>query len=287
MIGVRGLVLLLGLLLVTVLPACGAEVVPTPTPAPTATPTPTPTPTPTLTPTPAPVPTPTPPPTPTRTPDATGSPTTIEAPDADELLRDSAAAMAAVESFHFNVSGDLTASSQGAEIQVPISYIGDVETPDRTQGNLSLSVIVFVLEMDIITIGDVNYTSNQQAGEWEVSSDSVGIPNPADFARGGTPAVSEATYLGVEQRDSEDLYHLTGVAHLALVSGAGDDAPADIWIGVDDLLIREVALEAPVDLDALGFALGSVGLGGDGSAAISIKLSDYGKPVKIEAPIAE
>ncbi len=192
--------------------------------------------------------------------------------------------MAAADSFHFDVTGDLTASSQGAEITVPISYVGDVATPDRTRGNLSLSIIVFVLEMDIITIGDVTYTTNQQSGRWEESDESIGIPNPADFARGGMPAVSGATYVGVEERDGERLHHLRGVAQLALVAGAGSDAPADIWIGVDDLLIREVALEAPVDLDSLGFALGNVGLSGTGSAAISIKLSDYGKPVMIEAP---
>ncbi len=196
--------------------------------------------------------------------------------------------MARVESFHFEVTGDLTASNQGAEIQVPISYVGDVQTPDRTRGKLTLSVIVFVLEMDIITIGDVAYTTNPQSGQWEVSADGdLGIPNPADLAGGGSPAVSDATYVGVEERDGERLHRLEGIAQLAVVAGSGSEVSADIWIGVDDLLIREIALEAPVDLDALGLALGDVGLAGTGSAVLSIRLSDYGKPVTIEAPAVD
>ncbi|MQG68783.1 MAG: LppX_LprAFG lipoprotein [SAR202 cluster bacterium] len=287
----RRLAMWFGLLLLAMAPACGGGVDATPTPAPTATPTviptltPSPLPTPTRTPTPTPIPTPTlAPPTPTKTPAAVSAPAPVDLPDTDALLRDSANAMAAADSFHFDVSGDLTASNQGAELTVPISYVGDVVTPDRTRGNLSLSIIVFVLEMDIVTIGGVTYTTNQQSGRWEKSVEGVGIPNPADFARGGTPAVSDAVYVGVEERNGQGLHHLTGVAQLALVADGGAETPADIWIGVDDLLIREVALEAPVDLDSLGFALGDVGLSGTGSAAISIKLSDYGKPVTIEAP---
>jgi hypothetical protein len=44
-------------------------------------------------------------------------------------------------------------------------------------------------------------------------------------------------------------------------------------------------VEAPVDLDALGLTVGGTGLTGSGIAALSIRLSGYGEPVRIEAPI--
>ena len=265
--------------------ACGssAEVVPTPSPVPTATATPTATPVPTPTQVATPTSTPLPP---TRTPEVPSPAGAEQERDPGQLLRQSAEAMARVDSFHFEVSGRVNVSSGDAAAEIPISYVGDVQAPDRTRGKLVLSMLVFVLEMEIVTVGGVTYTTNPQSGEWGVSeSGTPGVPNPAGFIRGGAPLMALATYVGLESRGGERVHHLAGIARLDAFSDLEGETTADIWIGTEDLLVREVVVEAPVDLDALGLPVSAMGLTGSGVAALSIRLSGYGEPDRIEAPI--
>jgi len=194
--------------------------------------------------------------------------------------------MARVDSFHFDISGRINVSSGGAAAEIPISYVGEVQAPDRSRGKLTLSVMVFALEIDIVAVGGVTYTTNPQSGEWEVSVIGMpGIPNPAGFIRGGATLLSRATYVGREERGGEPVHHLAGIVSLDALADVEGEAAADIWIGTEDLLVREVAVEAPVDLEALGLAVGGAGLTGSGVAALSIRLSGYGEPVSIEAPV--
>ena len=168
---------------------------------------------------------------------------------------------------------------------MPLSYVGDVQVPDRTHGVVSLSVMVFALEIEIITIGDVTYTTNPQSGAWEISEGStLGIPNPADFSLGGEPPLADARYEGDEERDGYDVHKLSGAARISTLEDTSQESEATIWIGVDDLLLREITLQVEVSLDALGLPFGDIGLGDTGTVALSIKLSDFGKPVSIEAP---
>ena len=255
-----------------------------PTPLPTATATPVP-------PAPTPAPTPTPA-TPTATPrGAVGvAPSVANSVESlgihpDELLLKSSDAMSQVESFHFDVSGTFSVSTGQSSIEIPLSYVGDVQTPDKSHGLISLSVVVFALEMEIITIGAVTYTTNPESGAWEISEGGgLGIPNLADFSLGGKPPLSHARFLDKKNRDGVDVYKLVGTAQFGTLDAAGQESEATIWIGVDDLLLREITVQADVALDAMGLPVGDMGLGGTGTIGLSIKLSDFGKPVTIEAP---
>lgn len=264
------------------LAACGGdEPEPTPVPVPAAMPTPIPTPSP---PTPIPLPTATPV---IPTPMARTSSVSVSLNiDPNDLLQRSSEAMSKVGTFHFDVSGLFKISTGQTDVEVPLSYVGDVQVPDKTHGRISLSVIVFVLEMEIITVGDVTYTTNPQSGAWEISEGgAMGIPNPADFAQGGEPPLADAQYAGDEERDGHQVYRLTGLAQFGTLDSAGQQSKATIWIGTDDLLLREISLQAEISLDALGLPVGDLGLEGSGTVELSIKLSDFGKPVSIEAPI--
>jgi hypothetical protein len=205
---------------------------------------------------------------------------------AEDLLLKSSEAMSNVGSFHFEVTGTFSVSSGQAAIEVPLSYVGDVEVPDKSHGLVSLSVVVFALEMEIITIGDMTYTTNPESGAWEVSEGgALGIPNPADFSLGGEPPLADSRFLPNEFRDGRNVHTLTGTARFSTLDEATQESEATIWIGVDDLLLREISVQADVALDAMGLPVDDVGLGGAGTIALSIKLSDFGKPVDIEAPI--
>ena len=74
------------------------------------------------------------------------------------ILWESAEVMADVKSFHFDVTGQLELESSDSRISIPITYEGDSVAPNRTRARLTLSVIVFVLQMDIIMIGEEAWT---------------------------------------------------------------------------------------------------------------------------------
>ena len=287
MTSVRASIAALASLAISLALACGGspEAVPTPSPVPTATATPAPPPTATPVPTSTPLP-PTPLP-PAGTPSVPPPAGADGGRDPDELLRGSAEAMAQVDSFHFDVSGRISVSTGGAAAaEIPISYVGDVQAPDRTKGKLALSVFVFALEMEIVNVDGVTYTTNPQTGEWGVAeSGTPGVPNPAGLVRGGESLLTRATYIGLEVRDGVPVHHLAGIARLDELADVEDETTADVWIGTEDLLIREVEVEAPVDLEAFGLPAGGAGLTGSGVVALSIRLSGYGEPVSIEAPI--
>ena len=177
-------------------------------------------------------------------------------------------------------------SSGGAAIEVPLSYVGDVQVPDKSHGVISLSVLVFALEMEIITVGDVTYTTNPESGAWEISEGgALGIPNIADFAQGGEAPVVDAQYMGEEVRNGHNVHKLSGTAQFDTLEQAAQESEAIMWIGADDLLLREITFQAVVSLDGMGIPLGDAGPAGNGTIGLSVRLSDFGKPVSIEAPI--
>ena len=283
---------------VAVLAACGgpelaAPDVPTVTPVNTSTPEPPPTPTvtpvpPTATPVP---PTATPAP-PTMTPISQQprrsdslSPTPDR--DAEALLRRSAAAMVDVESAHFSVTGQLEIDSAGSEILVPFTYEGDYAAPDRTSGRLTLNLVVFLLEMDIVVIGDESWTTNPQTGVWEAFPPGVsGLLNPVALISGDQLALGDASVIGEEVLAGIPTLRLEGTAQLGGLVGV-DDAPAtvEVWTGVDDGLVHRVRYTGAADLDALGLRLADFGVAGEASVVLEMALSEFDEPVSIERPV--
>ena len=263
---------------------------PTPEPTPTFTPTPVPTPTPTPTPippTPTPTPTPTPiPPTPTPTSIPTPEPQAGPPPDAAEILAKSVDAMASVESFHFTTTGSLETTTSESEMTISVTFEGDSLSPDRTRARLTLGVSVFLLEIDIVTIGDDVYLTNPLTGEWEVTSaDEFGIPNPVLLVSGVFPTLSDMNMVGENQIGEVQTFHLSGSVMLEGVEMLGADLESvDIWLGVEDGLLYRISTQGLVNLDDLGLSLEDMGLGGEGVIELQIDLSNFNEPVEIEPP---
>ena len=300
-------IMLCALVLVAVVGCGGGQPEPasTSTPAPTATPTPAPTatptllPTPTLSPIPSATPTPTPIPIPTPTPPVlTATPSSVskdigqdsgtksEEIDAELVLSNSAEAMSEVGSFAFAVTGHLLVDSADGEVRIPLTYGGVSEAPGRSRGSLILNVFFFSLQIDLVIIGDTVWTTNQQVEVWEEApSDSIALPNPALLIGGDTPALSDPVTVGTEQVDGVETIHLRGVPQIDALSGLGEElAGADVWVGVEDLLVYRIVAGGEIDLDSLGLPLASAGLTGSAELSVDIRLSDFGTPVEIEPP---
>ncbi len=205
---------------------------------------------------------------------------------AEQILENSAEAMSHVESFAFDVTGDLLVDSTDSEVRIPIAYSGAAAAPDRTQGSLVLNVFFFSLQIDLIIIGDAVWTTNPQTEVWEEAlPGSIALPNPALLIGGDTPALADPVIAGPDMVDEVETLHLMGTPQIEALSGLGDEiASADVWIGAEDWLVYRIDAGGEIDLDALGLPLASAGITGTADLVLEIRLSDFGKPVEIEPP---
>ena len=271
--GILGLLVLL----VAIGAACTVvEPTATPTPTPTATPVPTPTPTPT------PIPTPTPFPTPTLTPMPTP-------PSPQAILDASTAAMETAGSFHFDMDMQMAVAVEdaGFSITIPLTLKGDFQAPDSIQAVISMSLLGFSFEIQMISIGDMTYMTNPETGEWEVTTDADSIAlftGPQEFLGADAFEIEGLVLVGKESLDGIRVYHLEGVAAPGVFGEAEGELQAVFWIGVGDSLIRQIVVEGELSLD--GGADPLFGGGGPGASTINLTMtfSDFGKDVTIVAP---
>ena len=207
--------------------------------------------------------------------------------DAEQVLANSAEAMSEVESFAFDVTGQLLVDSTDSEVRIPISYSGVSASPDSSQASLVVNVFFFSLQIDLVIIGDAVWTTNPQTEVWEKAEPgSIALPNPALLMGGGdTAALSDPVIVGPETLDGIETLHLTGTPQIEALSGLGDElASADVWIGAEDWLVYRIDAGGEIDLDALGLPLASAGITGTADLVLEIRLSDFGTAVEIEPP---
>ena len=195
-------------------------------------------------------------------------------------------AMAAVESFHFTTTGSLETTTSESEMTISITFEGDSLSPDRTSARLTLGVSVFLLEIEIVTIGANVYLTNPMTGEWETTSaDEFGIPNPVLLVSGVFPSLSDMNMVGEERIGEVPTYHLSGSVMLEGLEMLGADLESvDIWLGAEDGLLYRISTQGLANLDELGLSLEDMGLEGEGTITLQIDLSDFNEPIEIEPP---
>ena len=237
-----------------------------------------------------PAPTPTPSPMPTPTPMPTPVSAVLAAPSAPpgEILLASFVAMDAVGSFHFEMEAGVTAPDVGITTQIPLSLTGDFRAPDRMRAAATVSLGLFTVLSDIVIIGDTIYATDPQTGEWEVTSQpELLLFNPLDFVGSGAAGLgnfSELTLLGAEILLGVQVYHLSGRVPAESFGQLEGEAVAELWIAVEDSLVHQIRFEGQFPLDTIGAALGAGQLSGTAELEMTLRFSDFGKPVLVEPP---
>lgn len=233
---------------------------------------------------------PTPIPEPTDTPTPEPSPTP-ELKSAEEILDASNMAMDEVESFHFVMDMQLTMGGEGLSMEIPMSFEGDVQSPDKVAGTLSLSFLGISMDSEIITIGDTTYMTDPETGEWQVSTGDElfgldqfagGINSPESFIDPQEEAFSELEVVGEETLNGIPVIHLTGSMMMDEIGGDGV-FDVDIWFGAEDNYLYQMVIEGTTTMEEIEDSPFGAG-GGELEMVITITLSDYGKEVLIEAP---
>ena len=195
--------------------------------------------------------------------------------------------MESVRSFHLDMDMRIDLGAGGASIQVPITVAADFQAPDRSKGTLSMSLLFFTLETQFVTIGDTNYVTDPQTGEWGLSADNVTplLDPDAFIGRGAIAEVRGLEMLGAETLEGVDVYHLAGTLTPDVIGEAvaSGELMVSYWIGVEDSLVRLIEASGDIGLEGGGESL--FGISADSaSLSMTMPFSDYGKPVTIEAP---
>ena len=243
----------------------------TPTPEPTPTPVPTPTPEPTGTAEPTPEPTSTP----TTTPTPTPAPLAL---DPEELLEGVKAAMAALGSLHLEGEMVVKAAREADAVLISMQIEGDGAIKGDSQ---------LLYTMDIktgefagkLTFGErevqgVSYAQNPFTGEWAI--DDTADPGDDSFEE-IIPEGMVATEADSEILDGLRVYRVTGT-----VPDDPEQERVVLWVGTDDLLVRQVLAEGRVPAtDYEGLVTQQ---SGDLFQSFLFHLSKFNEPVRVTTP---
>ncbi|NIM95032.1 MAG: LppX_LprAFG lipoprotein [Anaerolineales bacterium] len=216
-------------------------------------------------------------------PTETPTPTVTPLPESNELLDASVRALEEARTFHFEMDMQMSISEEGMSMDIPLTFIGDMEQPDKMQAVMSMSILGMTLDIEMISIGDTTYMTNPETGEWEIGeAGDVSPIDPTLFSDVEATELDTLTVTGVQTLNGIEVYHLEGVVAGEDIGEFSGEFQIDYWIGVEDLLTREIALDGNMSFEEGGLL--TEGLSGDIMLTMTMKLSDFGKEVVIEAP---
>lgn len=198
--------------------------------------------------------------------------------------------MAELSSFHFDLNASILGDSGASSGEIPLSFVGDYQAPDRMHGEMTISLGFFEFNLETITIGETSYITNPQTGEWEsVPGQSTGFPNPAELAGLESSALDGLTLIGEDVLDGVPVFRLQGTPPSdAFGTTEGGKVVAEFWIGTEDYLFRKITASGEIVLDGginplAGQVAGDLS---DETATLdlTITFSSFNEPIEIEAP---
>jgi hypothetical protein len=202
-----------------------------------------------------------------------------EGPPPKALVAKATAATARQKSFHFKLQVEhAAASSSGLSLTLAD---GDVIVPDRVRASIAGTYNGIPLTSKIVFTGPQQFLLNPLSGQWQSFSTKT---SPIGFfapATGVLKAVRAATGLsldGTETIGGVETYKLVGKVGARNLTGFLGNPPSDrqataeIFVGKDDSLLRELRLRGPI------------APGEPDDIVRTVVLSRYGEPVMIVAP---
>ncbi len=202
--------------------------------------------------------------------------------DPQEIAAMAATAMSDVESLHFNV--DLGEPGLAILPGMTASSIeGDAAQPDRVQAEISVVFSGISVALDYRAIGDAQYvTSPLDRKAWQSLPGqplAKSLLNPSDGVSMILSRLTDLELVGTELANGVESHRLKARIPNAEVAAFFGSPPQDgvtnveLWIGVEDSLVRKVILRGPSLQDD------------PTETERTIEFSKYGEPVDIVAPI--
>jgi hypothetical protein len=213
--------------------------------------------------------------------------------DAKAQLDETAAAMLALQTFHFDLetTAGTTSFQDAFELE---SVTGDVVRPSSFQATVDVKLAIVSLSLDVIGIGTDIWVKNPIGSEFvQVTGGDSDVQLPPTLLLNPDRLVNEAlNYLddpqlaGTEELDGQEMTVVTGTLSLADILGQGTPIPeleeikpakdpldVKMWIDDQDRLVR-------IDFTGPLFSFEE----GTGRLVRSITFSDFDAPLTIEPP---
>jgi hypothetical protein len=212
---------------------------------------------------------------------ATTTPTAL--PDIRPILEASGQAMALLESFRFDM-GHRNGGTPIADGLVVKEVVGDVVKPDRLKLSWEGTFQGFFVRAQVIALEGETYMTDPITGRWAPLSGDVnplGFFDPAEGIASIMRDFTSVSVTGLETLGDVATYRMKGElpsrSLASLLGTVSQDLVVDTeaWIGVDDMYLHQVVFGSIVTPDD------SVDI------KRTIKLSNFNRPVTIEAPMLE
>ena len=221
----------------------------------------------------------------TVTPTATSEPTlTPEAISAQSIAEAAVAAMLEVESVHVDMGALIKLSIDGRSLEIPVRLVGDYQSPDRARGILTIGLVLFEIEFEIIAVEDTLYFRHATSEDWfSFTGETPFFADPGEFIIPDLSTVADIELAGEVTLDGTPVYRLDGTTSADTFGVLTGEFEGSFWVGVEDSRLRQIVVRGQVDLAEDDPFLAEVASGG-ASVVLTLKLSDFDVPPSIEAP---
>jgi hypothetical protein len=201
--------------------------------------------------------------------------------DPKTVLADASAKMKQLAGFHFLYqvhTPESALSNVGGGI---VKVDGDINAAGNMKATVQLIAGGLLVNVDFVALSDIQYIKYPVVNKWQAmkpADSPIGALNLSAFSIRILDQIASTSYEGTDKKDGVKCYHINGMvagAEVQAIAGSVDPTKlfeTDIWVGIDDGLLREVDLTGP---------MGSKEVNGTWR---SIMLSNLDVAVDIKAP---
>jgi hypothetical protein len=201
--------------------------------------------------------------------------------DPQAVLAAASAKMKQIVGFHFLYEVHTPESAMSNIGGGIVKVDGDINAEGSMKATVQLMASGLLIDVDFVAMTDAHYIKYPVVNTWQKlkpEDSPIGALNLSAFSIRILDRIAGTSYVGTDKKDGVKCYHINGMvagAEVEQIAGSVDAAKlfgTDIWVGVDDGLLREVDIIGPMtDKEA------------DGTWR-SIMLSNLDVPVDIKAP---
>jgi hypothetical protein len=193
----------------------------------------------------------TPSPTSTTTHTATPTPEPLSSLDILTLISD---IMEIVDSYHYVADGNITFDDGKTNLEMPFNMTVDFQAPDQFQAHLTMSFLFYYFEFEMISMGDVEYTTNPDTGERqltisEVSPTPTGGPGALGDLLDDPDEFLDLTLVGTPEVDGFKVFHLEGEASSEFIRDLEAEGiiKFDLWVDATEFQTRRISMDIEMD----------------------------------------
>ena len=208
-----------------------------------------------------------------------------------QVLNSASAAMDALKSGSIRLENKTKLEIGLFPIETDVVVTGDFQAPDRSQFTVAISSLGLSIQYEAIIIGQEAYQKLPFSDMWEPGPDALAFLGESGYLGQlnlnlDNEVIQLITLVGSEVLEGDAVYYLKGALPTYAVAeftgdptiregSESDSVDIELWIGVDDLLVRKLALKYQRTDSTSGDRV---------TVETVVTYSSYDKPVDIQAP---